>query len=789
MGGRGVNALSRFVAVVATLVAANVADLTAQTGVLRGRVVRSDGPVGLAGAELVLRPSGAMAQTDAGGYFAFHGVTPGAVEVTVRRAGFVPGRARVEMDALVGAELEIALEPVAAVLDPIVTAATRDPRSLGAVAVAVSVADSSALLRGRTVGLNEAMRTMPGVQVASRYGTGDVSVGIRGSASRAGQAVRGVAVLLDGVPLTEPDGVARLDLVELAAARQVEVVRGPASALYAGSSGGVVNVVSRTGRDSPGVTARAQAGRFRFRKYDGRAGGMFAGERGSGLAAVSYESADGHRAHSEADIVRGQLALDFLADADTRATFQAAVSRLDSSLPGSLSMPEFDADPGAAAPPAIGFGFGRQDDRYRAGLRLERVDGAVDADAYLFYGGRTLDFPIPSEVVDLNFHRVQGGGRVRAGRIARLPLGATLGFDVDRVFGADRRWLNESGSHGALHDDGRLSVPGLGVYGQAEWRPAAALTASLGLRYDRVTYRFESDTPGGIPRQETTFDQASPRLTTMWRPDGRTSLTASVGRGFEVPAVGELSPSPGDPIQPVRPKSLWNFEVGVRRLAGDRLRLEGSVFFADVRGEFVPITIDGSSRPENASRSRNVGVELGGRALLTPWLDLFASYTFLDLRLREYTTFVLDAAGTRAEKDFSGERLPGVPAHRVTGEAVLRPIERLSLGVQVEWQGRVFVETGNSDRGMWYFQIQPGGPVQQVPFRSVPARALVHLNAALGLGPATLFGNVENVFARRYAANVVANEFTGRFYEPGLPASVSVGLSLSGWETAPDATP
>ena len=174
-------------------------------------------------------------------------------------------------------------------------------------AAAVSVADTSAIRRGRTVGLHETLRMMPGVQAASRYGgMEDVKIGIRGSASRAGLAVRGVAVLLDGIPLTEPDGVARLDLIELAASRQVEVVRGPVSALYAGSPSGVVNVVSRTGRDSRGVSVRALGGAFGFRKYDGHAGGVFANGRGSGFAAASYTWADGYRAHSDGHILRGQ---------------------------------------------------------------------------------------------------------------------------------------------------------------------------------------------------------------------------------------------------------------------------------------------------------------------------------------------------------------------------------------------------------------------------------------------------------------------------------------------------
>ena len=106
----------------------------------------------------------------------------------------------------------------------------------------------------------------------------------------------------------------------------------------------------------------------------------------------------------------------------------------------------------------------------------------------------------------------------------------------------------------------------------------------------------------------------------------------------------------------------------------------------------------------------------------------------------------------------------------------------LDLGLQVEWQSVVYVESGNAKEGIWYFGA--GASVQQVPFRSVPARALLHFNAAWQLGPATLFGSVENLLGLRYAGTVLANESAGRFYESGSPTSVSVGLSLTGWATS-----
>jgi len=764
--------------VMAALLAGGAGDLAGQAGVVRGRVVRADGPVGLADVEVVLRPPGATTRTDARGWFVFRGIPEGPVEVAARRPGFLSATLAVRVGALGAAEVHLLLQPVAAILDPIVSTATRDLRSVSEVAAAVSVADTSAISRERTVGLNETLRMMPGVQARSRYGTDEVGIGIRGSAARSRQAVRGVAVLLDGIPLTESDGAARLDLIELAAARQIEVVRGPASALYAGSPGGVVNVVSRTGRDSRGVSVTARTGAFGFRKVDGQAGGVFAGGRGSGFGSVSYTSSEGYRAHSDGDVLRGQVAFDYTAGRDTRFVLEAGGSRLDTRLPGPQSLREFDADPDAAAPLALAFGFGRVDNRYRAGARVEQAAGAGAAMGYFFYGGRTLDFPIATGIVDLNLDRVQGGARFRSGRLAGSPLVAVIGVDYDDLFGSDKRWSNDGGARGALRDDGRFSVPSLGAYSQVEWQLSSTAGVTLGLRYDRVAYQFESETPGAIPQQDTAFHQLSPRLSAVWSPAPETSLYASVGRGFEVPVIGEISMSPGTPLRSVRPKSLWNYEVGARRVVGGRMLLEGSVFYADVRGEFVPVNVSGQSVPENASRSRNIGVELGLSARMTPRLELGAAYTFLDLRLQEFESQVLDSTGTLQQRAFGGKLLPGVPRHRATGEVRARPLAAVALGVQMEWQSVVYVETNNAAAGTVYFRPQPSAPVQQAPFRAVPAGVLVHVNAAWRLGPATLFGSIENLFGRRHAGGVVANDVFGRFYEAGPPASVSVGLRV-----------
>jgi iron complex outermembrane receptor protein len=203
------------------------------------------------------------------------------------------------------------------------------------------------------------------------------------------------------------------------------------------------------------------------------------------------------------------------------------------------------------------------------------------------------------------------------------------------------------------------------------------------------------------------------------------------------------------------------------------------VFYADVDGEFVPaFDSTGLFAPENASRSRNIGVELDVTARATDWLELFGSYTFSDFRLQEFETDVRGPGGTITTVDYSGNVLPGIPAHRLTGEARVRAVRALEASVQVEWQSALFVETGNRDEGVWYSeQAPPGG----VPFRSVPSRAVVHLAARWQSGLVGVFGSVENLFGSRFAASILANDSFGRFYESGPGTILTLGLSLAAW--------
>ena len=198
-------------------------------------------------------------------------------------------------------------------LPPVTVLVTRADLPLARLPFAVAVVNGPDATHGRpTWGLDEALAGVPGVFAANRYNFSlDQRLAIRGFGSRSAFAVRGIKILLDGIPQTLPDGQGQLTHVELGATDRIEVLRGSASALYGNASGGVISIwtdaklpARRSGEvrvvagsfdRGPGRTNRT------WIKWQGT-GRVRVGSAGGATLTASQLSYEGARDHSAADL-------------------------------------------------------------------------------------------------------------------------------------------------------------------------------------------------------------------------------------------------------------------------------------------------------------------------------------------------------------------------------------------------------------------------------------------------------------------------------------------------------
>src|SRR5215204_4959339 len=341
---------------------------------------------------------------------------------------------------------------------------TRSTEPLQRVPYAVGVLNRDALQRGQqTVGIDEALNNLPGVVVANRYNYSlDQRISIRGFGSRSNFGVRGLKILLDGVPQTLPDGQSQLTNVDFAHIGRAEVLRGASSSLYGNASGGVISF--QTEGAAPGPFAqrvRVQGGSGKgeednFYKWQswtsGRSGSI------SGTLSVSQFKADGFRQHSAAEFRQLNGGADYTSGS-TLATLRLSLAdNPEAENPGALTASEYAANPDSASASNIRRGADKDAQQYQLALGLRHFDaGGNEYQATVFGVLRDLANPLaappfngapPTAGTYVAIDRAVGGVRGslshRLGQGERAPR-LTAGADLQKMRDDRQNFVSDSG--------------------------------------------------------------------------------------------------------------------------------------------------------------------------------------------------------------------------------------------------------------------------------------------------------------------------------------------------------
>jgi len=571
-----------------------------------------------------------------------------------------------------------------------------------------------------TVSLGEVLLEIPGVMVSNRYNFAlGNRISIRGYGARTQFGVRGIWIIQDGIPLTLPDGQAQLSNLDLAAAGRIEVIRGPASALYGNASGGVISVESERVPQVPlRPELRIVGGSFGdghvYQKYDLKLGGRES--RLDYLGHLNHFSTDGFRLHSRAKHILLNARLRY--ELSERSDLSVVINYVDapqaqnpSTLNDSLARahPDTVRDivlPPELCPPDPGLGgcqdMGEETRQGQAGITYRQGLGAEHEISLVGYGlARQLGNRIPFRLIELD--RRAGGVRAvyrfapTEGRVSRL----TTGLDLDHQSDERREFLRDDQGVGPLALDQDEQVTALGLFAHAGLLLAAELELTVSLRYDRV--RFEAD--DHLVTVEDP-DDSGIRSLDLWSPMAGLRYThatwlhlyANVGRSFQTPTTTELTDTLGGFNPDLQAERAANYEFGLKGTAGGRVSYSLALFRADISDQLIGSEAAGIERVffRNAGSSVHRGIEAAASALLAPGLTMSAAYTLSDFRFDEFPS---------EAHDFSGNKVPAIPPHVFHGRLSYAHRSSVSGSLQVTVVDGYYVDNGNHDRNDSYAAV------------------------------------------------------------------------------------
>ena len=681
-------------------------------------------------------------------------------------------------------------------LQSVLVTATREARPIARVPYAISVLGQNDIQRGKAaLSLEEVLRAIPGVVVNNRnnLAQGD-RISMRGLGSRSAFGVRGLKIILDGIPLTMPDGQSQLNNLDLGSIGRIEILRGPSSALYGNAAAGLINLHTQAAANA---TLRVQpqflAGSNGLRKWQTKLSGAMG--KHNYFINVSKLDLDGFREHSAASyasinaIGRHEIS--------QRLKLTTVFNYYDSPYllnPSSLSQAEL-----ANSSTATRFFIKQQ----AAGKKLwQGQAGATlkygEAFAVTLYGlSRELLNPIPGRIVELD--RTSGGVRSVFGkRFAFGNVGARwlLGADYEMQNDDRREFVNNGISqeqigmieaskmlallqYGPKLIDQKEKVFGLGPFTEIELALHSNWIATLGARYDR--YRFEADDrllEDGIDASgERVMEQFSPMLGLAYCPNDALSIYANHATAFQTPTTTELSNQPtaeGGFNPDLQPETLRSFELGVKGAWPER-HFEWDVAFytMNIKQMLIPYQIQNESSDEiffrNAGAARNRGVEWSCQWQPVPQLRATLAYTFMNF---EFTNFVIETANARTQ--LAGNEVPGVPPKHVFASLLYEHATGVYGEMELQWNAEYFTNDFNAPPANTNAVRQNfiNASYRTVDLRFGLERAFKKIDVDFFLG-------VNNLFDESFNASIVPNAQANRFFEPAPGRNWHVGGSVA----------
>jgi iron complex outermembrane receptor protein len=670
----------------------------------------------------------------------------------------------------------------AATAAPVVVTATREERSSFDLPLSIDVVPAESITEAQPmVNAAESLGRVPGLVSPNQYRmSSDQQLSSRGFGARAGFGVRGIRIYADGIPQTMPDGQGQTGSFNLSSAERIEVMRGPFSALYGNSSGGVVQIFTKSAPAQPTLGASYYAGSFDTWRaglqYGGRHGGVDA------VLDLSRYQTEGYREHSAARRDQANLKLATRIGEDDKLTL--IINRTDlpyAEDPQGLTRAQMAANPQQAIAASFTFNTGGFKNQTHAGANWEHRIDAERRVAAMFYAGQReslqrLSIPVGTQGSNTHpggtstINRDFAGGDVRYAQdiaTAAGKLTVTAGVNVETMTDDRKGYINNNGVQGALKRDEDNIARNFDQYVQAEWLPAADWVLSAGLRHSEIKLEAKDRfIVAGAPNNpddsgSVTFRNTSPVVGALYHVTPAVNLYANAGRGYETPTFIEIAyvPSGTGLNFGLKPAKSRHYEVGAKAFVGAQTRLNVAAFRVDTEDEIVVASASGGRTTyKNAGKTTRNGVEL---ALSTSPLDnLEFNFSYALLRAEFDEAFTSGAGGTVR----AGNWIPGAPRVTAFGEVVWKlPAIGMTTAIEARHTGEIKVDDVNSDA----------------------AAAATIVNLRLGfeqkLGKLTLkeFARIENVGDKQYVGGVNVNDTNSRFFAPAPGRNHLLGASVA----------
>jgi iron complex outermembrane recepter protein len=673
---------------------------------------------------------------------------------------------------------------------PVVVTATRVEQNSFDLPVAIDVVGKEDIQNGQLqMTLSESLIRVPGITAQNRTQSAqDPQISSRGFGSRSSFGVRGIRVYVDGIPLTMPDGQGQPGVVDLSAIKSIEVMRGPFSALYGNSSGGVIQMFTEDAPKTLEIGGIAMFGSYDTKRQVINATGT--SENIEYLLNVSNFESDGYRDNSESDKQAATAKFKVNISENTKATVLVNWFDQEAQDPLGLRSRELATPTEPSAfdnPEAVPASATRANTRVsrshaQAGFNLEHAFSANNKINVMSYIGNRENLQYLSTSATTAAGRASEisrdfwGSDIRwdnNGNIFNKPYNISVGINYgkssdDRLdinaFNGVKRPL---GFAGRLNRDEENISTNYDRYVQGKISILENVDIHAGARRTKVRLQvndnFTTAAGFGDNSGSVSYAKTTPVIGAVWKVTPTFNLYANYGKGFETPTFIEAAYSGltagTTPNLNLKPSESENFELGAKAFIGDNTQANINFFIINTDDEIVASRTDFANRSifANANKTKRTGAEL---SIDSQWAHDISTYFSYSLLSAKFDSDFTGASGLVA----SGNKIPGTYKTQLYGEVAWKyaPLG-FSTALEARHNSKVYVNDRNTDTTSSYtiFNLRAGFE-----------QNLANWNFSE-------YVRVENIADKDYIGSVRVNDANLRFFEPAADRNYLLGLSAN----------
>ncbi len=574
----------------------------------------------------------------------------------------------------------------------------------------------------------------------------DNRMAIRGFGARSAFGIRGLKIILDGIPLTTPDGQSQVDNIPFELIENVEIMKSLSSTRHGNASGGLVSINTYSNL-SDDYIIEAGYGSYGYKNIRG----IYSkeSEKSSTILNISQAESDGYRDHSS--YLNKSL---FFKHARKFQNMNLKFNLLyfDSPYafdPGGLNIESVEENRSQARDRNVLYNSQESIKQIQTGVVLEWDTKLGQINSNLYYSNRDFVGLLPftnGGYVELNrdFSGVELSIKDKSQNFEWIVGTSIQGQKDDR-----KRFENNDGEKGVKVMDQIESFRSYGAFILGSYnKPKYSIQA--GLRYDG--HEISLDDNIGIDQQYIDYSKSlnalSPNLGLIFKATKNGEIYINYGHAYETPSLSELSSNPfgsgfNEELSPMISKGA---DLGFRK-SHKNISYNLTAFYIDTEDEIVSYEIWGMNYYRNLGTSKRYGIELEG------------SY-----RPSKLNTF--NASYTQANYEFTNQlingQLPGVPKSNFSVEWIYNK-DSFYAKFDLKYAHSLFADDMNQVKVPSFF-------LSNLALKN--SYRIKDLEITAGL-------QIRNLFDEKYFDNIRLNAFGNRFYEPASLRSYLFSLSTN----------